>query len=117
MYYYYISAGKASACNAGDPSSIPGLGNSPGEGKSYPLQYSWDFLVAQKVKTLPAMQKTWVQALGREHPLKEGMATHSVKNQWNSPGKYTGVGSQSLLWAIFQTQGSNPSLPHLFAMK
>ena len=28
------------ACDAGDPGSIPGLGRSPGEGKSYPLQYS-----------------------------------------------------------------------------
>ena len=34
------SAGKESACNAGDLSLIPGLGRSPGEGKSYPLQYS-----------------------------------------------------------------------------
>ena len=34
------SAGKESACNAGDPSSVPGLGRSPGEGKGYPLQYS-----------------------------------------------------------------------------
>ena len=34
------SDGKASACNAGDPGSIPGLGRSSGEGKSYPLQYS-----------------------------------------------------------------------------
>jgi len=33
------AAGKESACNAGDPSSIPGLGSSPGEGISYPLQY------------------------------------------------------------------------------
>ena len=32
--------GKESACNAGDPGSIPGLGRSPGEGKGYPLQYS-----------------------------------------------------------------------------
>ena len=31
------SAGKESACNAGDPSSIPGLRNSPGEGVGYPL--------------------------------------------------------------------------------
>ena len=29
-----------STCNAGDLGSIPGLGRSPGEGKSYPLQYS-----------------------------------------------------------------------------
>ena len=34
------SAGKESACNAGDPSLIPGLGGSPGEGVGYPLQYS-----------------------------------------------------------------------------
>ena len=34
------SAGKESACNVGDLSSIPGLGRSPGEGKGYPFQYS-----------------------------------------------------------------------------
>ena len=34
------SAGKESACNAGDLGSVPGLGRSPGEGNSYPLQYS-----------------------------------------------------------------------------
>ena len=34
------AVGKESACNAGDPSSIPGSGRSPGEGKGYPLQYS-----------------------------------------------------------------------------
>ena len=34
------SVGKEAACNAGDLSSIPGLGRSPGEGKGYPLQYS-----------------------------------------------------------------------------
>ena len=34
------SVGKESACNAGDPSSIPGLGRSTGEGIGYPLQYS-----------------------------------------------------------------------------
>ena len=34
------SAGKESACNAGDLGSIPGLGRYPGEGIGYPLQYS-----------------------------------------------------------------------------
>ena len=34
------SDGKASACNVGDPGSIPGLGRSPGEGNGHPLQYS-----------------------------------------------------------------------------
>ena len=34
------SEGKASACNAGDLSLIPGLGRSPGEGNDNPLWYS-----------------------------------------------------------------------------
>ena len=34
------SAGKESACNAGDLGSIPGLGRSSGEENGYPLQYS-----------------------------------------------------------------------------
>ena len=34
------SEDNASACNAEDPGSIPGLGRSPGEGNGYPLQYS-----------------------------------------------------------------------------
>ena len=34
-------------------------------------------VVAQTVKTLPAMQETQVQSLGQEDPLEEGMATHS----------------------------------------
>ena len=35
------SVGKDSACNAGDPGWIPGLGRSAGEGIGYPIQYSW----------------------------------------------------------------------------
>ena len=54
------SVGKESACNAGDPSSIPGLGRSTGEGIGYSLQYSWASLVAQLVKNLPVMQETWI---------------------------------------------------------
>ena len=54
------SAGKESACNAGNPSSISELGRSPGEGIGYPLQYSWASLVAQMVKNLPVMQETGV---------------------------------------------------------
>ena len=52
------SVGKESACNAGEPGSIPGSGRSAGEGIDYPLQYSWASLVAQLVKNLPAMQET-----------------------------------------------------------
>ena len=39
MGFHGGSDGKASACNAGDPGSIPGLGQSPGEGNGYTLQY------------------------------------------------------------------------------
>ena len=58
------SAGKESACNAGDPSSVPGWGKSAGDGTGYPLQYSWASLVAQLVKNPPARPETWVQLLG-----------------------------------------------------
>ena len=53
------SAGKESACNAGDPGSIPGSGRSPGERLGYPLQYFGDSLVAQMIKISPAMWETW----------------------------------------------------------
>ena len=36
----HSSVDKESACSAGDPASIPGLGRSPGEGNGNPLQYS-----------------------------------------------------------------------------
>ena len=54
------SVGKESACNAGDPGSIPGSERSAGEGIGYPLQYSWPSLVAQLVMNLPTKQETWV---------------------------------------------------------
>ena len=79
------SAGKGSACNAGDPGLIPGSERSPGEGKGFPLQYSWASLVAQLVKNLPAIQETWVGSLGWEDPLEEGIATHSSVLAWRAP--------------------------------
>ena len=56
--YYYVgfagsSVGKQSACNAGDPSSIPASERPTGEGIDYPFQYSWASLVAQLVKNPP----------------------------------------------------------------
>ena len=79
------SAGEESACNEGALGSIPGLGRSPGEGKGYPLQYSWASLVAQLVKNPPAMQETWVRSLGWEDPLEKGKATHSSILAWRIP--------------------------------
>ena len=79
------SDGKESTCNAGDLGSIPRLGRSPGEALGYPLQYSWASLVAQTVKNPPAMQETWVQSLGWEDLLEEGMAAHSSILAWRIP--------------------------------
>ena len=79
------SAGKKSAGSAGDPSSIPGSGRSPGEGIGYPLQYYWASLVAQLGKNPPAMWETWVQSLGWEDPLEKGKATHSSILAWRIP--------------------------------
>ena len=65
------------------------------------LQYSWASLVAQMVKNLPAIQKTWVQSLGWEDPLEKRMATHSSILAWRipwteEPGKIQSMGSQRL---------------------
>ena len=56
----HSSVGRESTCNAGDSSSIPGLGRSTGEGIGYPRQYSWALLVVQLVKNLPEVRETWV---------------------------------------------------------
>jgi len=64
------SAGKESACNAGDPGLIPVSGRPARERIGYPLQYSWASLVAQLLKNLPATRETWVQSLGWEDPMK-----------------------------------------------
>ena len=79
------SDGKESACDAGNPSSIPGWGRSTGEGIGYPLQYSWASFVAQLVKNLSAMPETWVQSLAWENPLENGKATHSSILAWRIP--------------------------------
>ena len=44
-----------------------------------------DSLVAQTVKSLPAMRQTWVQSLGWEEPLGKGKATHSSILAWRIP--------------------------------
>ena len=41
--------------------------------------------MAQTVKNLPAMQKTWVRSLGQEDPLEKGIATHFSMLAWRIP--------------------------------
>jgi len=79
------SAGEKSASNSGDPNSIPGSERSSGEGKGYPLQYSWASLVAQKVKNQPAIWETWFNPWVGKVPWREGMATHSNILAWRIP--------------------------------
>ena len=90
------SVGKESACNAGDPGLIPGLGRSAGEGIGYPLQYSWASLVAQMVKNSTAMKETQVQSLGWEDPMEKGMATHASILAWRIPWTEELGGLQSM---------------------
>ena len=82
------SAGKESACNAGNPGSIPDSRRSLGDGIGYAHQYSWASLMAQQIKNLGAMQETqeaWARSLGWEDSLEEGMATHSNILAWRIP--------------------------------
>ena len=79
------SVGKESACNARDLGSIPGSGRSPGEGKGYPLQYSWASLVAQLVKNPSAIWETWVRSLDWKDLLEKGKAIHSSILAWRIP--------------------------------
>ena len=58
-------------------------------------------MVAQMVKNLPAMQESWVQSLGVENPLEEGMATHTSFLAWRPPwtqesGRLQSMGSQKV---------------------
>ena len=52
--------------------------------------------MAHLVKNPPAMQEPWVQSLGWEDPLEEGMATHSSILAWKSPWTEEPGGLQSL---------------------
>ena len=104
LYIPCGSAGKESACNAGDLGSIPGLGRSPGEGIGYPFQYSWVSLVTQMVKNPPAMQEIWVQSLDWEDPLDEGMATHSSILAWRIPSNREAVAWRATVHGVEKSQ-------------
>ena len=53
-------------------------------------------LVAQVVKSLPAVRETWVLCLGWEDPLEKGMATHSSILAWRIPWTEASGGLQSM---------------------
>ena len=51
----------------------------------YPILYSWASLVAQLIKTLPAMGEMWFQSLGWEDPLEKGKPTYFSILAWRIP--------------------------------
>ena len=61
---------------------------------------SWSSLVAQMVKRLPAMQETWVQSLGREHPLEKEMAAHSSVLAGKSNGQRSLMGHSPRYFSV-----------------
>ena len=89
------SAGKESACKAGDPGSISGSGRSPGEGIGYPLQYSWASLVAQTVKNLPAVRDPWVGKIPWRGAWQPTPVFLPGESPWiEEPGGLQSMGSQ-----------------------
>ena len=84
------SEGKESACNAGDPSSIPGSGRSPGEGNGNPRQYS--------CLENPMDRGTWRVTVHRVAKSQTRLSTHRL--------------SCSMTCGIFLDQGWNLCLLH-----
>ena len=76
------SAGEESACNAGDPGSIPGLGRCTGEGIGYPLQYSRSSLVAQMVRESACNVGDLDSICGLRRSPEMGTATYSSNLAW-----------------------------------
>ena len=80
------SAGKESICNSGDLGSTPGLGTSPEEGKSYPLQYSG--LENSMDCIVHGVTKSWTQLSDfhfQPKSLEKAKATHSNTLPWRIP--------------------------------
>ena len=93
------SAGKESACNAGDPSlMVQFLGREdPWRRNRLPTPVFLGFPVGQMVKNLSAMWEAWAWSLGWEDPLEEGMVTHSSILAWRIPmdrGAWQSMGLQ-----------------------
>ena len=55
------------------------------------------------VKNLPALREPWVQSLGWEDPLEEGMAAHSSILAWGFPGQRSLEGYGLLGWKELET--------------
>ena len=83
---------KESACNAGDPSSVPGLGRSPGEESGYPLQYSY--------LGKPTDKGAWQATIPNPQSGKESDTTEQLTlyGAWEERKKES-TGASIILWA------------------
>ena len=89
-------------CNAGDTGLIPGQGNPVCHGATKPV-----------TTTTESVFQSPCQSQSESHSaVSDSLQPHGLYSPWNSLGQNTGVGSHSLLQAIFSTQGSKPGLPH-----
>ena len=108
------SAGKESACNAGDLGSNPGLARYPGEGKGYPLQHS--DLENQEPCIVHGVAKSWTQLSDFHHhycPIHVTTKTKNVKKETSgfSFKKTASVYAQTVIVFVLVAE----SCPALFA--
>ena len=85
------SAGKQSACNAGDPGSIPGSGKSPGDGIGYQLQYSRFSFVTSRLRIHLQCWRPGFDPWTWEDPLEKGKATQARILQSTGVLEYSGL--------------------------
>ena len=119
------SAGKESACNAGDLGLIPGLGRSPGEEKVFwPREFHglyspWTQKESDKTERFSLHLALYDSTLHTKCVGFEGQTIKKLSEFLKAPAfllgipdplQNIGVGSLSLLQGIFPTQGSNPGL-------
>ena len=82
-----------------------------GVAKSRTRLSDWTELSVSK-QSLPQSMKVFERERESCSVVSNSLRPHGLYSPWNFPGQNTGVGSLSLLQAIFPTQGSNPGLPY-----
>ena len=99
------SAGKESACNAGDPRSIPGSGRSPGEGKGYPLQYpgleNWTVVHGVTKSWTPLSDFHSETSMAKVRPGPGSPRRHSPRAPGSAPALWGPCPATLLLCSVF----------------
>ena len=82
LVFPHSSVGKESACNAGDPILISGLGRSPGEGNNYPLQYSG---LKNSLKSRTQLSNFHFQGMSSSHSFEKNKKLCSILSYGTDP--------------------------------